>query len=162
MKNRFVSALVLATIVHLSLGLPAQAKTVTDGTESFPTTFDIKSATLTKPKAHTLAWTMRSWDSWTDKDLQTVTVNLFVDVRDTEKADYRIEVFYYQGLDCKVQTPSGHFVRWGNLTVSSNSTLRCVFSTQGFAPTKLIHWRTEKDGFGTDKAPNSGWLIGVG
>jgi hypothetical protein len=65
-------------------------------------------------------------------------------------------------LSCEVSKQGGSHVAWGKVSRPNGATVRCVFSTSGFRPTKGIHWRSQSSSLnGTDKAPDAGWVVGV-
>lgn len=164
-KSTAIIAPVLAMVLVLTLAQVVVAKTISDPNESAISNRDIRSVTLARPKARTLAWTLVTWDKWSSKSITVLGLKLYLDVRSTSKADYVIDVRWdpvNERLVCQVERPNGNFVRSGTVSRPSGRSMKCVFSTKGFAPDKAIHWRAVSEAVGgSDKAPNRGWAVGV-
>jgi hypothetical protein len=150
---------------------PASAKTISDPKETAITVHDVRSVTLSKPSARKLAWKLVTWDSWASSTVVGPSdgpLTLYLDVRNTAAVDFKIEIVWDptgSALACQVEKPNGVTLRDGTVSRASQSSVRCAFTTKGFRTNKPIHWRVEtapRFALHDDKAPNSGWAIGIG
>jgi hypothetical protein len=166
--RRWVSVALVAALAVVANVTPASAKTISDPNETaIGMGLDIKSVTLAKPAAGKLAWTLVSWDTFTSKSISPAyPLELFLDVRNTDKADYLVQMYFDVGSTnkfvCAVTTPSGSPVEVGKVSRPSTHSAKCVFSTSGFNKNKTIRWRAETVGLSSDdKAPKTGWVKGL-
>jgi hypothetical protein len=166
--RRLVSIALVAALAAVANVTPASAKTISDPNETaIGMGLDIKSVTVVKPSAGKYAWTLVSWDSFTSDSISPAQpLELFLDVRNTTRADYVVQIYWNTGVSdelvCAVTTRSGSDVEAGTVSRPSSHSAKCVFSKSGLSQNKTVRWRAETVGLTSDdKAPNSGWVKGV-
>lgn len=153
------AALVLAAFVS-----PASAKTISDPKEGV--TRDIHYTKLVRPVTGKLAWTVITYDQWQSSSLAPLAMRLFLDTKGTSGAEFEVRLYwdsYYKKLMCQLERPSGDFVASAVAARPGSRTATCVFPTKAMTLEKAIHWRVESESIGgPDKAPDAGWIVGVG
>ncbi|MGZ4149916.1 MAG: hypothetical protein ACXVQJ_07750 [Actinomycetota bacterium] len=154
----------ISFVVMVAVASGASAKTITDTNEGQKR--DIRSTTLKRPSKGTLAWTVLTYDRFKSSALFPYGFKLFLDTKGTKAMDYAVELrwdTYAKHIACVVEKPDGTSFATGTAARPSARSASCRFPTKGMKITKGIHWRVESYDVGsTDKAPNSGWVVGVG
>lgn len=166
--RRLISLALVAALAAVANVTPASAKTISDPNETaIGMGLDIKSVTLVKPSAGKYSWTLVSWDRFRSNSISPAfPLELFLDVRNTAKADYVVQMYWDTGASdtfvCAVSTPRGSSVEAGKVSQPSSHSAKCVFSKSALSQNKTVHWRAMTVGLSSnDKAPNSGWVKGV-
>jgi len=151
--------------------LVGQAKTISDPDETSIAHHDVESTTLVKPSAGHLAWKTVTWDTWASDTLvgpSAGALTLYLDTRGGPAADYVVRIQWVSvssALSCQLEKPGGALVDAGDVSRPSQSAVRCVFPTNAITKDKTTRWRVESApsfALNDDKAPNTGWVRGVG
>jgi hypothetical protein len=171
--RRILSAVVVTITVLVVNTDGALAKTISDPNESSITQHDVRSTSLTKPGAGHLSWKVVTWDTWASKTIVPPSggpLTLYLDMKGTKAADYRVEVQWASVagggvLSCMLEKADGASIGHGDVSRPSRSSVKCLFPTSNLTKDKTTRWRVETApsfGLQDDKAPNSGWIRGTG
>lgn len=160
--DRRVALVSLALITATASG--AIALQISDPDEMTMHVLDAKTVKLERPKGK-LAIMFVSWESWkTSSAFNPIVTQL--DTKGTTTVDYSLRFGFApapSGAYCGLYDASGSIeIAAGTLTRPDSKTAKCIAPTSRIEISKKIRWRVIATYASvTDRAPNSGFAVGV-
>jgi hypothetical protein len=164
LRSRWIVPVVVALLTFLPAS-SARAKSVSDP-KDINFSIDFKSVSLTRPTSSKMVWTVRSWYTFRGSDMTLGGPTLQLDTRSGKAIEYKVEMSWSPATKayyCQLRKAGGGTLADGKVKRPDAKTAKCVFSSSQINRSKPIHWRAkiDADSFGTDVAPNSGWVVGI-